>query len=215
MQGQVDEVPHSVIKHCFDWKELCNVSELVEVALQSLGTSIQMPIRTRLCCVRNSSLARGSVIRHVASLKVHRCHDSGKQCAKIMFRNTYLESPSESFAAANVLKCSSTFLVDIVSFSISLSTNAGDGPGERSLPSTMRLSLGVKGLPVSFSILSVIILPRQKGRSPMLLCCIEKTRNAFICSISSGTSLILFLLRSSISNCGRPKIFLSISFPFE
>lgn len=135
--------------------------------------------------------------------------------ARSTFHNTCLESPSESFAAANVLRYSSTFLVDIVSFSISLSTNAGEGPGERSLPSTMRLSLGLKGLPVNFNILSVLILPRQKGRSPILLCCIEKTRNAFICSISSGTSPILFLLRSSISNSGRPKIFLSVSSCFD
>ena len=54
VQGLVDEVPRSVIKHYFDWKELCNVSELVEVALQSLGTSTQMPIRTRLYYVHIS-----------------------------------------------------------------------------------------------------------------------------------------------------------------
>lgn len=54
VQGQGGEVPRSVIRRCSDWKELCNVSGLVEVALQSLGTSVQMPIRTRLCCVRIS-----------------------------------------------------------------------------------------------------------------------------------------------------------------
>lgn len=54
VQGQDDESPRSVIKRYSDWTVFCNVSGLVEVALQSLGISIQMPTRTRLYCVRTS-----------------------------------------------------------------------------------------------------------------------------------------------------------------
>ena len=54
VQGRDDEVPRSVIIRCSGWKELCNVSGLVEVALQSLGISIQMPIPTRSYCVHIS-----------------------------------------------------------------------------------------------------------------------------------------------------------------
>ena len=79
VQGQDDEVPRSVIGRCSGWRGLCNVSGLVQVALQSLEISNQMPIRTRLCSVRIFWSAMESVTKRVVSLKAHHCQDIGKQ----------------------------------------------------------------------------------------------------------------------------------------
>ncbi len=79
VQDQDDEVPRSGIKCCSGWRELCDVSGLVEVALQSLGTSTQTLIRTRLWFDHISGFATESVIKHVVSPKVHHCHDISKQ----------------------------------------------------------------------------------------------------------------------------------------
>lgn len=101
-----------------------------------------------------------------------------------------------------------TFLVKILSLSFSSLGRAGVvGDKRSSLPSKIPFKAGFKGFPTTLSILRVLMSPRPSGRVSILLCWIANTRRAFILSISSGTSLTLFLLRSRISSWGRPKTY--------
>ena len=59
------------------------MSGVVQVASQSLAIATQMLIRTRLYSVRTSWSVMESAIMHVASLKVHHYHITGKQVCKI------------------------------------------------------------------------------------------------------------------------------------
>ena len=86
------------------------------------------------------------------------------------------------------------------------SSGAGDCFGECSPDSKIRFMPGSQGLPVSFNIFNALMLPRQLGRSLISLFCIERTRRAFIDSNSSGTSVSLFRLISSICNWVSPNI---------
>ena len=86
------------------------------------------------------------------------------------------------------------------------SSGAGDCIGECSPDSKIRFMPGSQGLPVSFNIFNALMLPRQLGRSLISLFCIERTRRAFIDSNSSGTSVSLFRLISSICNWVSPNI---------
>ena len=117
-----------------------------------------------------------------------------------------LESSPESLLMVCDRRYSITFLVTMVALSFSSLGSAGvAGDRTSSLPSTIRFMFGFKGFPVTLSILRVLMSPKPSGKSSILLCWIANTRNAFILSISFGTSPISFRLRSTISSCGSPK----------